>query len=95
MRKEETTRRSLFERLFAGNSRAAREDRVREYIIHRVRQGACLNDVLMEDYVRRNCNEGELDEIVRDPHLIHGEREELRRFFSDGHLDPAPARRRR
>ena len=88
MQEDESTRQGLFERLFGGNSRTAREDRVREYIIHRARQGACLSDVLREEYVQRNCNQDELDEIVRDPRLIHDEREELERFFTDGRLAP-------
>lgn len=88
------TRESFFDRLFRGNSRTAREDRVREYIIHRARQGAYLSDVLREEYVQRNCNRDELDEVVRDPRLIHEEREELKRFFEDGRLDPACAPRR-
>ena len=91
---EGENREGLFERLFGGNSRTNREDRVREYIIHRVHQGACLDDVLQEEYVQRNCDEDELDEVVRDPRLIHEEREKLEHFFADGHLDPAPAPRR-
>ncbi|CAN5210034.1 hypothetical protein BH24ACT16_BH24ACT16_16650 [soil metagenome] len=95
MNKEENTRQSLFDRLFAGKVSAEREDRVRDYIVHRVRHGACLKDVLEEEYVQRNCDQDELDEILRDPRLIHEEREKLERFFSDGHLDPALALRRR
>lgn len=87
-------REGLFERLFRGNRRSAREDRVREYIVHRSRQGVSLKEALQEDYVRRNCNQDELDEVVRDPRLIHEEREELRRFFTDGRFDPALSRRR-
>lgn len=92
---EDHPRKGLFERLFAGSRRSAREDKVREYIIHRIRGGARVNEVLQEEYVRDNCNRDELDEIVRDPRLIREEREELRRVFEDGRLDPALARRPR
>jgi hypothetical protein len=95
MNRKENTRQSLFDRLFAGKTSAERENRVREYIVHRVRHGASLKDVLKEEYVQRNCNRDELDEIVCDPRLIHEQREELERFFSDGTLDPAHALRRR
>lgn len=87
MHKKGSGHESLFERLFGVSSREDREDRVREYIVHRVRHGACLSDVLQEEYVRRNCNRDELNEIVRDPRLIHREREELQSFFADRHLD--------
>lgn len=94
MQEKRKTREGLFERLFKGNRRSAREDRVREYIVHRARQGASLNEVLQEDYVQRNCNRDELDEVVRDPRLIYEERKDLARFFEDGHLDPELALRR-
>lgn len=95
MQEDRTPRGGIFERLFAGSRRAPREDRVREYIVHRTRNGARLNDILREDYVRDNCSREELDEIVRDPRLIREERKELRRLFRDGRLDPALARRLR
>lgn len=88
MQGKEDSREGLFERLFGGNSRRARENRVREYIVHRTRHGACLSDVLQEEYVQRNCNRDEVNEIVRDPRLIQREREELESFFADGRLDP-------
>lgn len=90
-----TPREGFFERLFRGNSRMAREDKVREYITHRVRQGASLSDVLQEEYVRRSCTQDELDEVIQDPRLIHEERELLKRLFGSDTLDPASARRRR
>lgn len=95
MQEDENPRKGLFERMFAGNPRAAGEDKVREYIVHRIRHGASLKEILQEEYVQRSCNQDELDEVVRDPRLIHEEREELERFFEDGRLDPTLARRRR
>lgn len=95
MHEDRTPRKGFFERLFAGSPRAARENKVREYIVHRTCHGALLNDVLQEEYVKRGCSQNELNEILRDPRLIREEREELQRFFKDGRLDPALARRRR
>jgi hypothetical protein len=95
MKEGAENREGVLERLFQGNSRKSREDRAREYVIHRVRQGVCLNDALQEEYVQRKCNKDELDEIVRDPRLIHEERETLERFFSEDRVDPAHAIRRR
>ena len=92
MNRDETPRKRLLDRMFEGNSRTAREEKVREYIVHRIHGCARVSDVLQEEYVRDNCNRDELDEIVRDPRLIREEREELRRVFEDGRLDPALAR---
>lgn len=95
MQEDENPRKGIFERMFAGNGRTAREEKVREYIVHRIHGGARLSDVLQEEYVQRGCSRDELDEILRDPRLIHEEREELERFFEDERIHPSSARRRR
>lgn len=97
--RDERARRPFSERFFAslssGYGRTLRKDRVREYVIHRLNKGACLGEVLEERYVRRNCTKEEVGEIIRDPRLIHENREGLKRLFESGELDPLPARRGR
>ncbi len=68
--------------------RAQREEKVLHYIIHRVDEDADLHDVLQEPYVRRNCSQGEIDEIIMNPELAHHCREHLEYVFASGHLDP-------
>lgn len=80
--------RSFFEAILPGRGRSDREEKVYEYICHRIKAGAKLHDVLHEDYVERNCSQEEIDRIVRDPRLIHEDREDLRRLFESGELDP-------
>ena len=49
----------FWERLMFGREhgpRAEREEKVLQYIIHRVDADAELHDVLQESYVRRNCS---------------------------------------
>ncbi len=96
-RENEPTHERFFERLFgnffSGSSRPQQEDKVREYIIHRVNHGAHLAKVLQENYVLRNCSREEVDEIIRDPRLIHEAREGLKRVFESEELDPISARR--
>ena len=70
MREEVVRGKRLFEKLLAANSHVSQKERAREYIVHRVHQGGRLSDVLQEEYVRSNCSQDELDEIVRDPRLI-------------------------
>jgi len=85
----------FWQRLMFGREhgpRAEREQRVLQYIIHRVSEDADLHDVLQEPYVRRNCSQGEIDEIVMNPELVHHCREHLEHVFASGELDP---RRRR
>ena len=98
-RENEPTHERLFERLFgnffSGSGRTQREDKVREYISHRLNGGAHLTEVLQEKYVLRNCSRDEVDEIIRDPRLIHEDREGLKRLFESGELDPISARRPR
>ena len=68
--------------------RAEREEKVLRYIIHRVDADAALYEVLREPYVRRNCSQGEIDEIIMNPELVHHCREHLEHVFGSGELDP-------
>jgi hypothetical protein len=68
--------------------RAQREEKVLWYIIHRVDEDADLHDVLQEPYVRRNCSQGEIDEIIMNPELVNHCREHLEHVFASGAFDP-------
>jgi hypothetical protein len=68
--------------------RAEREEKVLRYIVHRLDEEAHLRDVLQETYVRRNCTQEMIDEIIRNPELVHACREHLERVFASGELDP-------
>jgi hypothetical protein len=68
--------------------RAEREEKVLRYIVHRLDEEARLHDVLQETYVRRNCTQEMVDEIIRNPELVHACREHLERVFGSGELDP-------
>jgi hypothetical protein len=86
---EQGERRSFWNRLFGGSrNSSAREERVLQYIIHRVGDGAKLQDVVQEDYVRRNATSDEVKEICSNPRLVASARESLERDFSSGDLDP-------
>ena len=69
--------------------RAEREEKVLRYIVHRLdEEDAHLRDVLQETYVRRHCTQEMVDDIVRNPELVHSCREHLERVFGSGELDP-------
>src|SRR5215218_7325595 len=59
----ESEKRSFWDRLFNTNQRSVREERVLEYIMHRVGEGAHLGDVVNEEYVKRNATPEEVEEI--------------------------------
>ena len=83
--------RPFMERLMFGRQhgpRAGREGKVLHYIIHRIDADADLREVLQEPYVRRNCSQGEIDEIIMNPELVHHCREHLEHVFASGELDP-------
>lgn len=87
-------RRSFLELLFGEGHGSERQGRVLRYIIHRLGEDARLQDVVEEEYVRRNATRDEVDRIVTNPELIHSSREHLEKAFASGELDPkAPARR--
>ena len=87
-------RQGFWERIFFGSNRGGseRERKVREYIVHRVSEGAHLRDVLQEEYVRRNASPQEVERILENPELIEAAHEQLRNDFSSGELDPRGAR---
>ncbi len=65
-----------------------REQKVIEYITHRISEGAHLRDVLQEEYVRRNASSEEIETILDNPRLVETAREEMHKDFSSGELDP-------
>ena len=70
--RDERAREPSLRKLFLGSHvRAEREEKVLRYIIHRVNESAPLHDVVQEDYVRRNCTQAEIDELVNAPELVH------------------------
>ena len=86
-------RRSFLELLFGEVQDSQRKGKVLRYIVHRLGEDARLQDVVEEEYVRRNATRDEVDQIVMNPELIHSSREHLERAFASGELDPkAPPR---
>ena len=84
----ESEKRSIWDRLFSTDRPSGREQRVLEYIMHRVGEGAHLGDVVNEEYVKRNASAREVEEICARPELVQTAREHLERDFGSGELDP-------
>jgi hypothetical protein len=81
--------RSLWGQLFLSSpAQVEHEEKVLQYIIHRIDQGANLHDVLQEPYVRRNCSQAEIDEIASSADLVHACRRHLEQTFRSGELHP-------
>jgi hypothetical protein len=87
--------RPFWEQIMLGREedpRAEREEKVLRYIVHRLNEEAHFHahfhDVLQEPFVRRNCTQEEIDEIVRNPELVHARREHTEEFFHSEKLDP-------
>ena len=85
---EESKQQSFWDRLFSLDYHSAREERVVEYIIHRLGEGASLKEIVEEEYVRRNASPAEVDEITSKPELVQAAREQMERDFSSGEIDP-------
>jgi len=85
---EESNQRSFWDRLFSLDYHSAREEKVVEYIIHRLGEGVSLQEILEEEYVRRNASPVEVEEICSKPELVHAAREHMEQDFSSGEIDP-------
>ena len=89
----DSAREPLFKRMFFGDStHNKREEKVLQYVIHRMKEDVRLDDVMQEDYVRRNCSQSEIERIVNDPELVHACREHLWRTFKSGELNAGRVR---
>lgn len=86
-------RRSFWSRLFGGSRRPVRLERVLEYIVYRLSQGARLEEVVGEEYVRRQATVEELGRMLDDPRIVESARERMQREF--GSEEMAPGRRPR
>jgi hypothetical protein len=75
---------SFWQRLFGrsgSTSLSPRQQKVSDYIIARMENGVPLQEVLREDYVRRNCSQAEVERIVSDPGFIETARVRLGEAF--------------
>ena len=68
-------RQNTWEYLFVGTPRDEREEKVLCYVLHRMKAGGRLKDVVEEEYVRRNASDDEVDEVICNPALVHAARE--------------------
>jgi hypothetical protein len=75
---------SFWQRLFgrAGSSSLSpRQQKVSDYILARMENEVPLQEVLREDYVRRNASQAEVERIVSTPEFIETARERLGESF--------------
>lgn len=76
--------RSFWQRLFGGGGSASlsqRQQKVLGYMIGRLDKDVPLQEVLKEDYVRRNCSQQEVEQIVSSPEFVQAARERLGESF--------------
>ena len=86
--------RSLWGQLFSSSpAQVEHEEKVLQYIIHRIDQDADLHEVLQEPYVQRTCSHAEIDEIASSADVVHAARKHLEQTFRSGELDPNLPRR--
>lgn len=79
----------FWDRIFSGSYRSAREERILDYVIHRIEDGAHLDAILQEQYVRRNASPEEAREILNNPRLVEAAHQRMLEDFSSGDLDPS------
>ena len=76
------------ELLLRGRANTEREEKVLEYICHRVGNGAHFRDVIEEEYVRRNVSRAWVQYTLDNPRLVATAHEKMREDFSSGRLAP-------
>jgi hypothetical protein len=86
-------KRSFWDRLFGSSRNSGRQEKVLEYVIRRIGDGANLREVLQEEYVRRNASAEETRSMLENPRLVEAAGAQLREYFSSGELDRRRRRR--
>ena len=86
-------KRSFWDRAWArifgdGSRRPARIERVIEYVAHRLDQGAHLEEVMQEEYVRRQTSPHEVEQVVSDPRIVEAARGRMHREFGSKEMSP-------
>ena len=75
---------SFWQRIFGGargSSLSQRQERVLEYMIGRLDKHVPLQEVIREDYVRRNCSRQEVEQIISTPAFVQAARARLGESF--------------
>ena len=75
---------SFWQRIFGGargSSLNQRQERVLGYMIGRLDKHVPLQEVIREDYVRRNCSGQEVEQIVSTPEFVQAARARLGESF--------------
>jgi|ERR671920_613096 nucleotide-binding universal stress UspA family protein len=75
-------KRSFWDNLL-GPYPSGREELVLEYIVHRLGDGAHLEDIVQEEYVRRYASPEEVGEILENPRLVEGARKKIEEDFEE------------
>lgn len=70
-------RSTFWDRIFGIDHRSEREERVLDYVVHRIGDGARLEEVLQEEYVRRYASPDEVQDILDDPRLVQTARKKM------------------
>ena len=92
-------RRPFWERAWArlfgdGSRRPARIERVIEYVAHRLDQGAHLEEVMQEEYVRRQTSPHEVEQVVSEPRIVEAARGRMHREFGSKEMSTTRHSRR-
>jgi hypothetical protein len=73
---------SFWDTLFSPNP-SDREEKVLEYVIHRLGDGAQLKDIVREQYVRRHASPDEVQDILDNPELVEAARRKMEEDFEE------------
>lgn len=70
---------SFWDALYDDRYRSSRQEKVLDYVVHRMGDGARLRDVSQEEYVRRLASPAEIEDILQNPGLIDKARLEMQK----------------
>ena len=85
----------VWTRIFGDSSRRpARIEKVVEYVAFRLHEGARLEEVMQEEYVRRQTSPHEVGQVVSDPRIVEAARGRMHQEFGSKELSTTRRSRR-
>ncbi len=79
----------VWTRIFGdGSRRPARIEKVIEYVTFRLHEGARLEEVLQEEYVRRQTAPHEVEQVVSDLRIVEAARGRMHQEFGSEEMSP-------
>jgi len=80
----------FWSKLFHEHHRYGRQEKILDYVVHRLGDGVNLREVMQEEYVRRLASPAEVEDILQNPRLVETARQKMQEDLREAQGDIRP-----